>query len=314
VLSAIENLGFNPDARIFPLNSYENRVYQIGIEDGSSLVTKFYRPERWSDEQILEEHAFALELAELEVPVAAPIVFNDNQTLLHDGIFRFAVFPKLLGRAPELEDLDSLLIMGRYIGRVHLAGATTSFASRESLSVDSMAVASRDFLLTEGFIPVELVEAYESLTDDLFRRIQGTFKQAESMRWLRIHGDCHLGNVLWHDDIPHFVDFDDAMMGPAIQDLWMLLSGDRNQQQSQLLELIEGYREFAEFSPQELNLIETLRTLRIIKYSAWLAKRWEDPAFPLNFPWFNTQRYWAEHILELREQMAALDEPTLELL
>lgn len=314
VLLAIENLGLTPDARIYPLNSYENRVYQIGLEGGSSVVAKFYRPARWSDAQILEEHAYAQELLDLEVPVAAPMQFADGQTLMHDGIFRIAVFPKIAGRAPDLDVRDNMLIMGRFIARVHLVGVKAPFLTRESLSIDSMAIASREYLLANNFIPTELLPAYESLTTDLIDKITSIFKETGALASLRLHGDCHLGNVLWQSDIPHFVDFDDAIMGPAIQDLWMLLSGDLNQKQSQLLELIEGYNEFYEFRPRELNLIESLRTLRIIKYSAWLARRWEDPAFPRNFPWFNTERYWAEHILELREQMAELDEPTLRLM
>ncbi len=314
VLLAIENLGLTPDARIYPLNSYENRVYQIGLEGGSSVVAKFYRPARWSDAQILEEHAYAQELLDLEVPVAAPMQFADGQTLMHDGIFRIAVFPKIAGRAPDLDVRDNMLIMGRFIARVHLVGVKAPFLTRESLSIDSMAIASREYLLANNFIPTELLPAYESLTTDLIDKITSIFKETGALASLRLHGDCHLGNVLWQSDIPHFVDFDDAIMGPAVQDLWMLLSGDLNQKQSQLLELIEGYNEFYEFRPRELNLIESLRTLRIIKYSAWLARRWEDPAFPRNFPWFNTQRYWAEHILELREQMAELDEPTLRLM
>jgi len=314
VLLAIENLGLTPDARIYPLNSYENRVYQIGLEDGSSVVAKFYRPARWSDAQILEEHAYAQELLDLEVPVAAPMQFADGQTLMHDGIFRIAVFPKIAGRAPDLDVRDNMLIMGRFIARVHLVGVKAPFLTRESLSINSMAIASREYLLANNFIPTELLPAYESLTTDLIDKITSIFKETGALASLRLHGDCHLGNVLWQSDIPHFVDFDDAIMGPAVQDLWMLLSGDLNQKQSQLLELIEGYNEFYEFRPRELNLIESLRTLRIIKYSAWLARRWEDPAFPRNFPWFNTQRYWAEHILELREQMAELDEPTLRLM
>ena len=314
VVLAMENLGLAPDARIYPLNSYENRVYQIGLEGGSSVVAKFYRPARWSDAQILEEHAFAQELLDLEVPVAAPMQFANGQTLMHDGIFRIAVFPKIAGRAPDLGESDNMLIMGRYIGRVHLIGVKSPFLTRETLSIESMAIASREYLLENNFIPTELLPAYESLTVDLIDRITSSFKETGELTQFRLHGDCHLGNVLWQSDIPHFVDFDDAIMGPAIQDLWMLLSGERDQKQAQLLELIEGYNEFFEFRPQELNLIESLRTLRIIKYSAWLARRWEDPAFPRTFPWFNTERYWAEHILELREQMAALDEPQLRLI
>jgi len=313
VLSALESHGFSCDARIYPLNSYENRVYQVGIEDGAPLVVKFYRPGRWSDAQILEEHEFALELEELEIPVAAPMEVAGQGTLVTDGIFRFAVFPRLAGRAPELDELDNLLVMGRYLGRVHLVGARKPFLHRECLDIDTAAVQSREFLLKEGFIPDELVPAYEAVTASLIEQIRNRFAQIPSLAYCRTHGDCHLGNVLWQDGIPFFVDFDDAMMAPAVQDLWMLLAGDRQQRQQQLSELLEGYREFSDFSGAELSLIEPLRTLRIIRYSAWLARRWEDPAFPRSFPWFNSVRYWSDHVLELREQEAALAEQPLQL-
>jgi Ser/Thr protein kinase RdoA (MazF antagonist) len=314
VMSALEALGFRCDARIYPLNSYENRVYQVGIEGAEPVVVKFYRPGRWTDEQIQEEHEFARELDELEIPVAAPMQFAGQGTLLRDDIFRFTVFPRLSGRAPELDELDSLLTMGRYLGRVHLAGARKPFLERETLSVEVMAVQSRDYLLQHDFIPAELLPAYETLTENLIDRVQALFVQSASMSLLRIHGDCHLGNVLWQGGVPFFVDFDDAVMGPAVQDLWMLLSGDRSRRQGQLMELLDGYSEFRDFSALELNLVEALRTLRIIRYSGWLARRWQDPAFPRSFPWFNTVRYWSDHILELREQLAALDEEPLRLL
>ncbi|MCB1672345.1 MAG: serine/threonine protein kinase [Pseudomonadales bacterium] len=312
-MTALESLGYQCDARIYPLNSYENRVYQVGLEAGGWVVVKFYRPGRWSDAQIKEEHQFALELEALEIPVAAPLIFNGSDTLLADGLFRFAVFPHLAGRAPELDDLDSLLVIGRYLGRVHLAGARKPFLARESLSVANSAGAARKFLLDNNFIPAELLPAYESLTDNLLTRIVEEFNPELTAKRQRIHGDCHLGNVLWHGGTPFFVDFDDAVMGPVVQDFWMLMSGSRDQRQAQLLELLEGYTEFADFAPVQLRLIEALRTLRIIHYSGWLARRWEDPAFPRSFPWFNTVRYWSEHILELREQQAALDEPPLRL-
>jgi len=314
VLTALENLGFTCDARIYPLNSYENRVYQVGIEGAAPVVVKFYRPGRWSDAQILEEHQFARELQELEIPVAAAMQFADQGTLQQDGIFRFAVFPHLAGRAPELEDMDNLLTIGRYLGRVHLAGARTPFLHRDKLSVDGMAEQAREYLLAEGFIPEELLPAYESLSRNLIDRVNREMDAADQVSFLRIHGDCHLGNVLWHGGTPFFVDFDDAVMGPAVQDLWMMLSGDRDRRQGQLLELIEGYSDFFDFAPQELRLIESLRALRIIRYSGWLARRWQDPAFPRNFPWFNSVRYWSDHILELREQLAALDEEPLRLM
>jgi Ser/Thr protein kinase RdoA (MazF antagonist) len=314
VLDAVEELGFEADARIFALNSYENRVYQVGVSDSRFLIVKFYRPGRWSREQIQEEHAFLRELAGLEIPVVPPMEFEGKGSLLQFREFFVAVFPQFIGRPPELDSLDNLLIMGRYIGRIHAAGEQDSFRARETISVERFCVDSREFLLANDFLPGDLVPAYETLSAELVSKVQQRFAEVKNLRTLRIHGDCHPGNVLWRDDVPTFVDFDDSVTGPAIQDLWMMLSGDRNQRQAQLLELVEGYNEFHEFKVRELALVESLRTMRLMHYAAWLARRWSDPAFPLSFPWFNTQRYWSEHILELREQMAALDEPPLELI
>lgn len=313
VIDAVESTGIVSDARILALNSYENRVYQVGVEAGTPIIAKFYRPARWSNEQILEEHAFTLELADLELPVVAPMRLNTvrgETTLDEYGGFRFALFPRRGGRSPDLS-LDNLLIMGRFIGRLHSAGATRPFKYRQHLTIAYFAEDSAAFLLEEDFIPRELRKAYESLAGDLIKRIHAIFKAASGIKTLRIHGDCHMGNVLWRDDTPHFVDFDDTMQGPAIQDLWMLLSGDRHDQLAQLAELIDGYNEFHDFNPRELALVEALRTMRLMYYSAWLARRWSDPAFPHSFPWFNTERYWAGHILELREQLSALQEDPL---
>jgi Ser/Thr protein kinase RdoA (MazF antagonist) len=314
VLDAVEELGFETDARIFALNSYENRVYQVGVSDSRFLIVKFYRPGRWSREQIQEEHAFLRELAGLDIPVVPPMEFEGKGSLLQFREFFVAVFPQFIGRPPELDSLDNLLIMGRYIGRIHAAGEQDSFQARETISVERFCVNSREFLLANDFLPGDLVPAYETLSAELVSKVQQRFAEVKNLQILRIHGDCHPGNVLWRDDVPTFVDFDDSVTGPAIQDLWMMLSGDRNQRQAQLLELVEGYNEFHEFKVRELALVESLRTMRLMHYAAWLARRWSDPAFPLSFPWFNTQRYWSEHILELREQMAALDEPPLELI
>ena len=314
VLAAVESFGFETDARIFALNSYENRVYQVGIAGGPSLIIKFYRPQRWSREQILEEHRFTEQLAEFELPVVPPIHCNDGGTLAEFDDFLIAVFPQFIGRPPELDNLDNLLVMGRFIARIHAVGATSKFKHRVAITVERFAIDSQQYLLEHDFLPASLLHAYETLSRDLIEREQDRFKSAGKLTTLRIHGDCHPGNVLRKDDTPTFVDFDDAMQGPAIQDLWMMLSGDRDQRQGQLLELVEGYNEFHDFRVAELPLIESLRTMRIMHYSAWLARRWQDPAFPLSFPWFNTERYWASHILELREQLAALDEPPLQLL
>ncbi len=313
VIRAVESLGYEPDARIFGLNSYENRVYQVGISNESFLIVKFYRPGRWTTDQILEEHQFSQELSDLEIPVISPVILDEKSIFEFEG-FQLAVFPMFFGRPLELDTHENLLVMGRFIGRIHSVGAEASFLDRLEINVDRFAVQSREFLLSNDFIPPDLIAAYETLSQDLIFRIESCFSGHGSIKKLRIHGDCHSGNVLWKDNAPNFVDFDDTMNGPAIQDLWMMLSGSRDQRQAQLIELLEGYNEFYRFPTSELSLIESLRTLRIMNYSAWLARRWDDPAFPRNFPWFNSVRYWSEHILQLREQLSALDEPPLEVL
>jgi len=311
ILDAIESQGYWSDGRSFPLNSYENRVYQVGVEDAEPLIAKFYRPGRWTDEQILEEHQFSFELAEQELPVVAPIV-KDGESLFYAGGFRFALFPRKGGHAPELDNPDNLFILGRLLGRMHLVGATRPFEHRPKIDVQSYGHDSAAFV-SEHFIPAELKTSYDTLTRDILQLIEEKIAQVGDVREIRVHGDCHGGNMLWRDDAPHFVDFDDARMAPAIQDIWMLLSGGRSEQLSQLSEIIDGYSEFNDFQLKELQLVEVMRTLRIMNYAAWLARRWEDPAFPHSFTWFNTVKYWSEHILELREQFAALQEPGLTL-
>ncbi len=310
VIDTIESLGYWSDARILGLNSYENRVYQVGIEDQQPLIAKFYRPARWSDEQILEEHSFTAELADSDISVVPPLSNEQGETLFEYQGFRFALYPRQGGHAPELDNFDQLLSLGRALGRIHARGQARDFQYRPNLDIQSYAIDSAAFLLTNDFIPRDLRPAYETLSRDLIEHCQQIIERTPTNS-LRLHGDCHPGNILWRADVPHFVDFDDARTGPAIQDLWMLMSGDRGQQTAQLSEILEGYREFCDFDLAELNLIETLRSLRIMHYSAWLARRWGDPAFPHNFPWFNSERYWAEHILELREQFAAIQEPAL---
>lgn len=310
VLNALESIGLRSDGRLLALNSYENRVYQVGMEDGAPLVAKFYRPARWTDEVILEEHAFVQELAEREVPVV-PALSVANRTLHHFDGFRFAVFPKHGGRAPELEDRHTLEWMGRFLGRIHAVGALRGFQHRPTLDIASFGEQPRAYLLAHDFIPPDLDAAYRSVIDMALDGVRHCFTRAGDVGVLRLHGDCHAGNVLWTEDGPHFVDFDDSRMGPAVQDLWMLLSGERGEMVRQLTDVLAGYEDFCEFDERELHLIEALRTLRLIHYSAWLAQRRDDPAFKQAFPWFNSQRYWQDRILELREQIALMQEPPL---
>ena len=312
IMDAIESQGYRCDCRTFALNSYENRVYQVGIEDGEPLIAKFYRPGRWSDGQIMEEHRFCFELAEHELPVVAPLTNPDGESLFHHDGFRFALYRRQGGYAPEFDNLDNLLILGRMLGRVHNIGAVRPFEQRPTLDVQSFGHASVA-LIVDRFIPDDLRASYAAVTGQLLESMETILAESGPVRLIRAHGDCHTGNILWRDDAPHFVDFDDARMAPAVQDLWMMLSGDRPRQIAQLDALLEGYSEFCDFHPRELRLVEALRTLRMLHHSAWLARRWDDPTFPRTFPWFNTARYWGEQILQLREQLAALAEPPLEL-
>jgi Ser/Thr protein kinase RdoA (MazF antagonist) len=310
ILDAVETLGPRCDGRLLALNSFENRVYQVGMDEGAPVVVKFYRPARWTTEQILEEHDFAWELAEREIPVVAPLRDGAGRTLHEHAGFRFAVYPKQRGRAPDLETQDTLTWMGRFLARIHAVGALRPFARRRALDIATFGEEPSRFLLEQRFLPPELEEAYRTLVAQVLVQVRRAFGQAGAVAHLRLHGDCHPGNVLW-DEGPHFVDLDDSCMGPAVQDLWMLLSGERDERTLQLRWLLDGYREFHDFDPRELHLIEPLRTLRMIHYAGWIARRWDDPAFPAAFTWFNTQRYWQDHILALREQSAALDEPPL---
>jgi len=310
VLDALDSIGLRGDGRLLALNSFENRVYQTGMEAGPPLVAKFYRPARWTDAAILEEHAFVAALAEREIPVVPALQIN-GQTLHTFKGFRFAVFAKHGGRAPELDNRDTLEWMGRFIGRIHAVGTLESYRHRPVLDMESFGVEPSTYLLEHHFIPAELIEVYRGVVAQALDGVRRCFERAGEVKRLRLHGDCHVGNVLWTDEGPHFVDFDDSRMGPAIQDLWMLLSGERAEMTRQFSDLMAGYEDFYDFDSRELHLVEALRTLRLIHYSAWIARRWDDPAFPVAFPWFNTQRYWQDRILELREQIALMDEPPL---
>lgn len=311
VIEAVESTGRLSDLRVFPLNSYENRVYQIGLEDSEPVIAKFYRPERWSDAQILEEHHFSAQLADADLPVIPPLADADGRTLFRHDEFRFALFLRRGGHAPELDDPDTQLSLGRLLARLHTVGAETAYQARPALDVLSFGRDSVDYIAAHA-IPADLRTPYVTLAEDLLKRIEPVFRDI-APRLIRTHSDCHRGNIISRDQQWYFVDLDDSRMTPAMQDVWMLLSGDRHERAAQLSEILEGYNEFRDFELKEIALIEPLRTLRLMHHAAWLARRWEDPAFPLAFPWFASGRFWADHILELREQLAALDEPVLRL-
>jgi Ser/Thr protein kinase RdoA (MazF antagonist) len=310
LFDALDAVGLRADGRLMALGSYENRVYQVGIDDGSTprwVVVKVYRPGRWSDAQILEEHEFVAELEEVEVPVVAATTIA-GATLHHHAGYRFAVYPRQGGRAPEFDDLDTLRRMGRLMARVHAVGARRPFATRPTLDIASFGRRSLDVLESEGCVPDDLRAAYFSVARQALQGVEHAWARAGDVKQIRLHGDCHAGNVLWTDDGPHFVDFDDARQGPAVQDLWMLFSGDADRQRRQAGVFLEAYAQFRDFDPAEWHLAEALRTLRLIHHAAWIAERWRDPAFPAAFSWFGTPRYWQDRILELREQVALLDE------
>lgn len=314
VLDAVDAVlaptGRRTDGRLLTLNSYENRVYQVGIEDSPPVVAKFYRPGRWSDAAILEEHAFVAELTAREIP-AVPAIELEGRTLHESDGFRFALFERRGGRAPELEDPATLEWLGRFIGRIHAVGRVRDYTARPALDIETFGREPRAYLLSQDFIPAELRASYETVSALALEAVQAAFERAGHVTMLRLHGDCHGGNVLWTDVGPHFVDFDDSRMGPAIQDLWLLLPAGRVQASRALADVLAGYEDFCEFDPRELHLVEALRTLRLMHYAAWLARRWNDPAFPAAFPWFNSQRYWEDRVLELREQVAAMQEEPL---
>jgi Ser/Thr protein kinase RdoA (MazF antagonist) len=319
VLDALASAGLHGDGRMMALSSYENRVYQVALEAPvagcEQVVAKFYRPGRWSDEAIREEHAFALELAAAEVPAVAPLVLEGG-TLHHHGGFAFSVCPRRGGRAPELDDEEVLEWIGRFLARIHTVGATAPFAHRPLLDLASFGAEPRSWLLDHGLIPMDVEGDWRRACDTALAAVAeglgGAQGYAPQFQLLRLHGDCHPGNILWTPDQgPHFVDLDDARTGPAVQDLWMLLSGERTQRQRQLGALLDGYEQFRDFDRRELALIEPLRTLRLIHYSAWLARRWDDPAFPAAFPWFGSSDYWKGQVQMLEEQLEAMAEPPL---
>jgi Ser/Thr protein kinase RdoA (MazF antagonist) len=319
VLDALADVGLFGDGRLLQLNSYENRVFQVALEDGRFVVAKFYRPGRWSDAQILEEHAFALELAAAEVPAVAPLVLDASSapahlhvrgeppTLACAGSMRYAVTPRRAGRSPELDDPDTLEWIGRFIGRLHAVGRQRAFAHRRTLDPTTLGWQPRDWLLRSGTVTAAELPHWSAVSKHALDRVDEAFAST-APRMLRLHGDCHPGNLLWTPEGPHFVDLDDAMTGPAVQDLWMLLSGDTTAAREQLGALLSGYETFCDFDRRELALIEPLRTLRMLHHSAWLAQRWHDPAFPAAFPWFGSASYWSQEIEHLQMQVDAMSE------
>jgi len=310
VLEAAERVGLVPDGRLLALNSYENRVWQIGLDEAQPVIGKFYRPGRWSEDSILEEHAFTEELLAADLSVVAPMRI-DGRTLFEQAGFRYALFPRQGGNAPEPEDEETLRAIGRALGRMHAVGAARRFDFRPALTVQGMGIGPRDWLLEHEWIPFHLETAFRTLTDDLFAHVEAAFERAGAVAPLRLHGDCHPGNILWRDG-PHFVDLDDCRAGPAVQDLWMLISGERPERERQWSWLLKEYILFSDFDPRELHLIEALRALRMIHYQAWLAQRWEDPAFPMAFPWFDDARHWETIIQQLREQLSEMQEPAVQ--
>lgn len=310
ILDAVESLGLIPDGRLLALNSYENRVYQIGLDEADPIVAKFYRPGRWTDEAIGEEHEFTLELADHELPVVAPMVVEGRTLHIHRG-YRFTLFPRVGGRAPELESEDTLLWIGRLMGRLHAVGQSGRFRHRESLTIERFGRLPARRVLDSPLLPEHLQDAYRQASDSLIQAVESAFERAGNVRTIRIHGDCHPGNLLWAPSGPLFVDLDDCITGPAVQDLWMLLSGDRPDRVIQLGALLEGYEQFFEFDPRELHLAEALRGLRMLHHAGWIIHRWQDPAFPAAFPWAAEARWWEDHVASLNEQAESCDAPPL---
>lgn len=317
ILDAIESLGVEVTSGLLALNSYENRVYQFAIENNTRMVAKFYRPNRWTNEQIQEEHDFAFELNDLELPIVAPLKFlttGQRLTSLHEFKgYRFALFPSVGGREFEVDNLEQLEWMGRLIGRIHASSAKKPFKYRLRINTEEYLDESESILRESPLLPNHLSVAFFAILTPVIECTKVLFNQHNKhTQHIRLHGDCHPGNILWRNG-PSVVDLDDCRSGPAIQDLWMMLSGDITQQQIQLETLIEAYEEFNAFDLAELNLIEPLRAMRMVHYMAWLCRRFEDPAFPRAFPWFTEDKYWENQILSLKEQLADLQQPSIKI-
>ena len=313
MLEAVSQLDLNPDGRMLALNSYENRVYQFYTNGNERIVVKFYRPERWTQAQIEEEHAFAQELSFAEIPVVAPLVLQGKTLHQHQG-FMYAVYPCVGGRMPELETQTTLEWVGRFLGRIHIIGETHTFKHRPALDIASFGWASVDYLLEKSVLPPDLESIWHQCCQQVLTLSQQIWDDIKDIQLISLHGDCHPGNILWREPDnndpggPYFVDLDDARTGPAVQDLWMLVSGTHEERKLQLSILLSSYEDFFEFDWREIKLIEVLRTLRMIHYSAWLARRWNDPAFPPAFPWFGTHSYWQEQVQGLQTQLNLLQQ------
>lgn len=311
LLDAVESQGLLSDGRVLALNSFENRVYQVGLEEAEPVVAKFYRPGRWSDEAILEEHALTLDLAAAELAVVAPWRNERGETLHHHGPFRFALYPRVGGRPPELDRPGTRARLGRLLARMHNVAAGHTVRHRLQLEALALFEQAVHFLSGSGLVPPGLLPAYAAVCRDALVRVRTAFEHIGRPATLLLHGDCHLGNILWRQGEPWLLDFDDSCVGPAVQDLWMLLSGEREEMAAQLHDLLDGYTQFRDFDARELRLIEPLRTLRMVRHTAWIGQRWDDPAFPRAFPTFGETRFWETHILALKEQLALMDEPPL---
>ena len=313
VLDAVESAGFDVSSSILALNSYENRVYQVALEEKEPIIVKFYRPQRWSDEAIIEEHQYSRLLSDHDIPVVAPLRNDMGETLFEHLGYRFSAYPRKGGYAPEPGHFEQMEWIGRVLGRMHELGKQSTFKHRPTLSLQTYCHEPAEYLLANGFIPDQHQQHYQELIQTLADKIQQIFDDTHNLQFIRSHADCHIGNILWRDDTgPHFVDFDDCRMAPAIQDLWMLMAGDRQERTIQLDALLEEYCQYTSFNNAEIRLIEPLRTLRLIHYNGWLAKRWDDPAFPSTFHWFNTEGYWAQHFAELRDQLHAIEAEPLQ--
>ncbi|RJE78387.1 stress response serine/threonine protein kinase YihE [Pseudoalteromonas sp. MSK9-3] len=310
ILDAIESIGIYPESGLLALNSYENRVYQFRADDNCRYVVKFYRPQRWSDKQIQEEHQFSLSLIEAEVPVVAPIQ-RDGQTLFEYQGYRFTLFPSVGGRQFEMDNLDQLEMLGRYIGRLHSVAGSQTFTHRPTINTQDYLERAREAILSSQLLSTYMETPFLTILDQLIEKTQNAYYDTAQ---IRLHGDCHAGNILWSNDKLLLVDLDDCRQGPAIQDLWMMLNGDRQEKAMQLDTMLCGYEEFHSFDQRQLGLIEPLRAMRMVHYMGWLATRWQDPAFPRNFSWFATDKYWEQQVLALKEQYAALNEPALKLI